>query len=95
MAFRTAAARPNSVVPTMRSFAASGTGCTAADVASTEAPVTSTDDVTAADVVAATAPTVPTDTGWRLIEGADDSSDNANPTGTTNAATSTASNETR
>ena len=95
MAFRTAAARPNSVVPTMSSFAASGTGCSAADAGSTAAPVTMTDDVTAADVVAATAPTELTETAWRRLEGADDSSDNANPTGTTNAATSTASNETR
>ena len=95
MAFRTAAARPNSVVPTMSSFAASGTGGMPVDVGSAAAPVTSTDDVTAAVVVAATAPTEFTDTGWRRIEGADDSSDNANPTGTTNAATSTASNETR
>ena len=106
MAFRTAAARPKSAVPTSSSFAESGTECETITAAggSTAARLTSTDEATAADWTAAGGPDAPdasaavtlfTERCRSRAGRDDDSSDNANPTGTTRAATVAASNNTR
>jgi hypothetical protein len=106
MAFRTAAARPKRAVPTSSSFAESGTECGTITAAggSTAARLTSTDEATAADWIATDVPDAPdASTAVTLLTERcrsragpdDDSSDNANPTGTTRAATIAASNNTR